>query len=144
MPEGTDETRKTTITQWIFGTSQPRTITLSGGGTAPGRWEGTEWIEPITFGSNHAEFNRYSGLYITVNARNAKLIQALRSFRSDINPTGNVWLVKTNEMKGVGKPIPATAPEPEARVHVVRTSRGTSDVARSRAIKGRKKIKFDV
>ena len=147
MPEATDVEQKTTITRWIFATDQPRTITLSGGGTAPGRWEdgphGKEWIEPTTFGANQAEFNQYSGLYITVNARNAKLIQALQSFRSDINPEGNVWLVKTEEMKGASKPIPATAPAPQPRAQVVRSSRGTSDVARKKAIQGIKKIKPD-
>lgn len=146
MPEGTNEEPKTTITRWIFATDQPRTITLTGGGTAPGRWDGTEWIEPTTFGASQAEFNQYSGLYITTNARNAKLIQALKSFRSDINPTGDVWLVDTEEVKGMGKAIPATAPAPQPRVAVVRSSRGTSDVARARskAIKGIKKIKVDV
>lgn len=137
MSEETKE--KTTVTRWIFATSKPRTITLSGGGTAPGRWEGTEWIEPTTFGANQAQFNQYSGTYITDNARNAKLIKALKAFRSDINPGGDVWLVREEEVKGVGKPIPSTAPEPKVRPRTARNTRGTSDVAK--AITGIKRFK---
>ena len=140
------QTVETTVTRWVFATDSPRTITLSGGGTAPGRWEdgpgGTkEWIEPTTFGANQAQFNQYSGLYITTNARNAKLIERLKAFRSDINPGGNVWLVSKTEVKGVGKAISAMAPAPKVRVRTVSKSRGTSDVARQAAIKGVKRLK---
>ena len=138
------EEERTITTRWIFATSKPRTITLGTGGTAPGRWEdgpggSKEWIEPINFGATQIEFNQYSGLHITNNARNAKLIQSLKAFRSDINPHGNVWLVKKGEVKGFGRAIPATAPAPKPRTHVTRGTRGTSDTAT--AIKGQKTIK---
>ena len=142
MPEVDSKLKKKTITRWIFATDDPRAITLTNGGVIPGRWRGEEWIEPRQQSPLTAYFNTYSGLCLTSDSVLAKHIQELKAFRSDINPSGNVWLVEVIEEIVSGTPIPATAPAPKRRTPTVKGTRGTGQAPFTPNISGTKKVKI--